>query len=367
MAEALKNQINKKLISLLASDLIAENSKFKDEKFLRLVKSSVLANEIELKLRISNLATALHKTLPGTYQEQVEILKKVAPKYNSTLMGLVFSNFVELYCGDDWDYSLKALKYFTKFSTAEYAIRLFIRKNPEKLMQVLKDWAGDKNVHVRRLASEGCRPRLPWARVIPWLKENPDAILAVLEKLKDDPELYVKKSVANNLNDISKDYPNLVLNFAKKWYGSNENINWIIKHALRNMLKSGNQSALDILAYKTPNNLLFSNFILRKKAISIGEHLEFSFDCLFNTLSGSNTEIFRIEYAIHFLRANKTYHRKVYKIKEAVFSNKIKETFVKKHLFIQRSTRTLYKGEHKIEIIINGKVFSNNVFVLKNS
>ena len=98
-------------------------------------------------------------------------------------MGTGFSNFVELYCGDDWDYSLEALKYFTKFSTAEYAIRLLSEKILKKLMQVLKDWAGDKNVHVRRLASEGCCPRLPWARVIPWLKENPD-ISAILGKIK---------------------------------------------------------------------------------------------------------------------------------------------------------------------------------------
>lgn len=357
----LKNKINKEILLNISKQISLLSTEFNSEKFSQDILDSVLKSQFELKDRIKNSAIAIHEALPLSFVAQTEILKKIAPKHNS-LVGLIFPQFVELYGLSNWDYALDALRYFTQFSTSEYAIRAFIREDPERIMALLKCWALDPNAHVRRLASEGCRPRLPWAGIIPWLKKNPEAIFAILEILKNDAEIYVRKSVANNLNDLSKDYPELVLKYAEKWYGSTQNLNWVVKHGLRNLLRKGNPAALKICIYKNPKHFRITQFKIEKNIIKIGEYLNFSFCC---QNSKRQAEIFRLEYALHFLRLNKTYYRKIFKIKELKLDYNNLLSIEKKHLLIQRSTRTLYKGKHKVELIVNGKSFASKAFLIR--
>src|SRR5690606_550673 len=145
-------------------------------------------------------------TLPPDYIEAVGVLKKAAP-YFTGLEAMIFPDFVETYGLDHWEASMDALELMTRYSSSEYAVRPFIAKDTERMMAQMLEWAHSDSEHVRRLASEGCRPRLPWAMGLTMLKKDPSPILPILETLKQDESLYVRRSVANNLNDISKDHP----------------------------------------------------------------------------------------------------------------------------------------------------------------
>jgi len=158
--------------------------------------------DLELKARMRHVSTALHATLPEDYRQAINILKKIAP-FISGFDAMVIPDYVEVYGLDDWGCSLPALGFFTKYGSAEFAIRPFLLQDSDRVMPFMLKWAEDEHPYVRRFASEGCRPRLPWAMAIPSLKRDPTPILKVLETLKNDDSEFVRKSVANNLNDIS--------------------------------------------------------------------------------------------------------------------------------------------------------------------
>ena len=144
-------------------------------------------------------------------------------------------------------------------------------------MEQMYLWSRHENEHVRRLASEGCRPSLPWGQALVRFKKDPAPILPILQQLKADPSPYVRKSVANNLNDISKTHPDLVVKMAKEWYGENEFTDWIVKHGCRTLLKNGNCEVLAIFGYHNADCIHVSSFQLGKTSISLGEDLTFSF------------------------------------------------------------------------------------------
>ena len=165
-----------------------------------------------------HVTTCLNAFLPPEYEEAIIILRKVAPNLsNHTLASIVFPDFVEVYGLEDWDVSLPALEWFTQYSTSEYAVRPFIQQAPDIMIEQMMKWSFHHNHHVRRLASEGIRPRLPWGIALQQFKVDPTPIIPILTNLKEDESLYVRKSVANNLNDISKDHPAIVLDLAKEW------------------------------------------------------------------------------------------------------------------------------------------------------
>ena len=145
-------------------------------------------------------------------------------------------------------------------------------------MSHMYNWAEDENFHLRRLASEGCRPRLPWAMSLPVFKKDPTPILKIMETLKDDPVEYVRMSVANNLNDISKDHPDVVLDICERWFGRSKNTDWIVKRACRTMLKAGNKRALLLFGFGDPDQLKVANLSFDRQTLAMGEELRFSFE-----------------------------------------------------------------------------------------
>ncbi|MDH4209126.1 MAG: DNA alkylation repair protein, partial [Anaerolineae bacterium] len=228
----------------------------------------------ELKERMRHVTQCLHQTLGKEYPEALGILREIAPSFTG-FDTMVFPDYVQCYGLDHWDLSLPALAFFTTLCSSEYAIRPFLDQDPQRAMQYLHTWAEDENEHVRRLASEGCRPRLPWGMALPRFKQDPSPILPVLEKLKDDPSEYVRKSVANNLNDISKDHPELVLDICERWYGHTANTDWIVKHACRGLLKAGHRRAMHLFGFADIDNVAVHNLTLDRRALSIGEELHF--------------------------------------------------------------------------------------------
>jgi 3-methyladenine DNA glycosylase AlkC len=347
MADLLKDNYNKIYVQKISTEVLKYYKAFKSKLFEADVINSRWEKR-ELKDRMHHVTQCLHTHLPSTYSKAVEILMKVAPHFGG-FEGMLFPNFIEHYGFEkkNWNLSLKSLKELTKYSSSEFAIRPFINSDPKRVMKMLLICSKDKNYHVRRLSSEGCRPRLPWAMALQDLKSDPSLILPILENMKNDPRDYVYRSVANNLNDISKDNPRIVIKICKKWYGITENTDWVVKHALRTLLKSGNPKALEIIGYSNPKNVELLNLKVQKK-VEISKDLEFSF-----VIKNKKPGKLRIEYAIEYLKKNGKHNPKVFKVSEGEYEAG-EFNLKSKQSFRQMSTRKHYKGIHYISIILNG-------------
>ena len=318
-------------------------------KFLALVFNDTWESK-ELKARMRHTTLSLHNVLPQSYPKALAILKQAAPVVKG-FESVCLPDYVELYGMDDWERSLPALGYFTKFSSSEFAIRPFLDHDPDRVMPYMERWAEDEDQNVRRFASEGCRPRLPWAMALPKFKNDPRPIFRVLEKLKSDDSEFVRKSVANNLNDISKDNPDLMLETCERWYGHTKNTDWIVKHACRSLLKAGDKRALLLFGYSNPANINVENFTVDKESLRIGDDVRFSFAMIINEQQNSKV---RLEYAVYFMKSKGNQSKKVFKITENTYKPGRHE-FSRKHSFVDQSTRRHYPGEHRIGLIINGE------------
>ncbi len=305
---------------------------------------------LELKARMRHTTQCAHRFLPQDYREALEILKKAAPGIKGfEVMSL--PDYVELYGLNDWEASLPALRFFTRYASGEFAVRPFIVQDPVRAMEWMTALADDEDHHVRRLASEGCRPRLPWAMALPGFQKEPSLILPILEKLKSDESETVRRSVANNLNDISKDHPDVVLDLCEKWSGASPEIDQIVKHACRTLLKAGHTRAMRLFGYGDPAQIQVEDPALDEPHITIGDHVRVSFKL--NVQEDSDCDI-RLEFAVHYLKANGKHSAKVFQIIEKTFAPGI-HSFNRKLSFANMTTRKHYPGPHPIAIIVNGQ------------
>lgn len=247
----IKRYFGVNLAELLAEKVTAVYPLFDSTNFVKEISQSVF--QLELVDRTVLIASVLRKYLPQDYKEALKVLLEILGPENEKETGMFttgywlwpVAKFIELYGINDFDESMNAIYEVTKRHTGEYAIRPFINKYPEKSLELIKIWTQDSNVHVRRLASEGLRPRLPWAKKITLFIDNPASVFEILDLLKDDPSKFVQKSVANNMNDYLKDNPTEAMKLLKKWRaGATPQRLWIIKHALRNELKKNNSEAI---------------------------------------------------------------------------------------------------------------------------
>ncbi len=359
MLKLLKDLYNTEYINLLSHNILDNFTNFDKDNFILVIFNDEWELR-ELKQRMRHISSTLYKFLPQDYTKSISILKKVFLSMNSqySLENMIFQDFVEVYGLDDFEISMDALTCFTINSSSEFAIRRFILKYPKMTMNTMKLWASDKNEHIRRLASEGCRPRLPWAIALQKFKENPEEVLEILEILKDDTSLYVRKSVANNFNDISKDNPQILKTIAKSWIGVSKNRDWILKHACRTLLKNSDREVLELFGFKKNDTLCIHDFVLDTN-VKMGDELSFSFFLS----SSENLGKLRIEYALEFLRLKNKYSKKVFKISEGTYNEKSKN-ISKKYSFKEISTRKYYEGKHKLSIIVNGLVLENKEFIL---
>jgi 3-methyladenine DNA glycosylase AlkC len=348
MAEELRNVYNRTFTDKLTSTIEKEYPIFDREKCNRLIYQEDWQT-LALKERMRRITVSLHETLPKEYKEALDILYKVAPQFSGSLSGIIFPDYVDQYGLEDWEESMKALAFFTQYSTSEFAVRPFLLKNKDKMLEIMFEWSNHQNEHVRRLACEGSRPRLPWGLSVPALKESPEQTLLILTNLKEDNSLYVRKSVANHLNDISYYNPELVLDLAHEWYGKHKHTDWIIKHACRSLLKKGNQRALSLFGYKDDNEIEVKDFVIEKEQISIGDSLPFSF-----TITSKKEMPVRVEYAIDYVKSKGHRTKKVFMISTINMKTNETRTITKQQSFKELTTRKHYSGTHTISIIING-------------
>ena len=271
------------------------------------------------------------------------------------------AHFIEVFGLEEFEVGVRAMREITKRHTAEFAIRPFLIHHQDEMLAILHTWTADENPHVRRLVSEGTRPRLPWAGRLHAFIEDPSLTLALLEKLKDDPSEYVRRSVGNHLNDIAKDHPQLVIAMCRRWWqdGSPER-RWIVQRALRTLVKAGDPDALAVLGYGSAQVEL-TNFSLTPDVLQLGEKLTLAF-ALHNPTDTEQNVV--IDFVIHFVKANGQTRGKVFKLKTAVLAPHDSLTIEKSHLIRPITTRTYYPGTHRVEIQVNGQRLGERSFEL---
>ncbi len=270
-------------------------------------------------------------------------------------------NVFERHFIEDYELAMQAFYAMTHLFTAEFAIRPFIYHYPEDVFKKLSIWVTDESEHIRRLASEGIRTKLPWSEKIAYLNENPQKILAILEKLKDDKSLYVRRSVANNLNDLSKDYPELVLKTLQKWYTQTAEYKWLTKHALRTLIKKGNEKALELIGVNTQFNVMSSRFNLSKNKLFLEE--DFIMEITLKNKENKDVRLV-LDYIIHHVKANGQTSPKIFKWKN-IYLTAGQELFLqKKHKIYPVTTRKYYNGLHKVDVTLNGQVIATQEFKL---
>jgi 3-methyladenine DNA glycosylase AlkC len=354
MAEKLKDMyMTPASVKAMAAVIKRVYPEFDKKRFTGLVLDERFEG-MELKARMRHVTECLYQVLPKSYKKALSILKKSALEVKG-FESMCLPDYVELYGLEDWASSLPAMAVFTKYSSSEFAIRPFIIREPRRAMAYMKKLAEDKDPRVRRFASEGCRPRLPWAMVLPVFKKDPGLIFPVLEKLKNDDSEFVRRSVANNLNDISKDHPELMLNLCEKWQGQSDDIDWVVKHACRTLLKAGNSRAMQLFGFGSPAKITVKNLVLNRSTIKIGDRVQLSWRL--KVATGEKCKV-RQEYAVTFQKAHGRVSQKVFKISEKTFQPGEYE-LTKKHSFEDMSTRKHYPGVHTIAIIVNGEEKAN--------
>ncbi|MBV6443293.1 MAG: putative protein YhaZ [Saprospiraceae bacterium] len=364
MPEPLKNMFSRRLIESFAAEVQAAWKNFPLQQFLDQVFYPEWEG-LELKQRVRRISHALRQNLPPEYPDALDIVMKTTRRYldrhgdKLTFEYTFLPDFVEAHGVKYPDASIPALETLTRWSSAEFAVRPFLLRYPDRMHAQMLAWSFHKSAMVRRLSSEGIRPRLPWGMGVPSLKRDPSPILPILENLKTDPAETVRRSVANNLNDIAKDHPDLVLDIAARWLGHTAETDWIVRHACRGLLKKGNAAALAHFGFRQGVEGIDLAGLRFSTEVPVGGRLEFSFSV--KNTSGAEAPV-RLEYGIDYQTLSGKISSKVFKIREFGLTPGRSEYIVRSQSFQDFTTRKHYPGPHRLRILVNGKAVAEGEF-----
>lgn len=336
----------------------------------RLPSTSATAAEFDglsLSDRTRRVRDALLTELPGTYAPFEKKIRSALRKKSFTgWMIWPVSEAVAVRAtsegAEQFDAGLALLADLTPRLTGEFAIRTFMDADLDRTLEIALDWTGHENEHVRRLATEGTRPFLPWARRVKALTLRPDATVAILDALYRDGSEYVRRSVANHLNDLSRTDPALVVERARTWTAApDENTPKLVRHALRTLIKKGHPDALSLLGFAPPDGITVDDLTVTPGQVPSGGDIEFRF-VLNNT--SSTEQAVAVDYVVHHVRANGSRSPKVFKLTTRSMAPGSRETVRRAHSFRPITTRRYYPGEHVLEIQVNGSTLAEAVFSL---
>lgn len=316
---------------------------------------------LELNARMRHTSLTLRQYLPENYKKTIPILKKAILPLKQGYTTLIFPDFVGQFGTHDCDTSLEALKFFTRFGSSEFAIRVFLKQDFDRTLNEMEKWSLDSNEHVRRLASEGSRPRLPWSFKLDAVIQNPALTKPILENLKQDEALYVRKSVANHLNDVSKDSPAYVQKLVGEWNISHPHTAWIVKRGCRSLLKQGDKKSLAAFKFTKDVAITIRDFKLTPATVRIGEAITFQFDLVSTKKS---IQKLMVDYRIYYVKKSGGLMPKVFKLKECVLKPGETLSIKKKQSFKDFTTRKHLPGKHKLELLVNGEVMQRASFMV---
>ncbi|MCR9202171.1 MAG: hypothetical protein NXI04_26310 [Planctomycetaceae bacterium] len=368
---SLKDELfNKERVTWLAGLFQTADPEFPAPLLIRRIMKTL--PQLELKQRIVLIAEQLERVLPDDFGEAAAaITAALPPPLDPTLTDDDFGDFIFAPLGEfvvrngltkqHLRTSLKTLKALTQRFSMEDAIRAFLNEFPEQTLKELDKWSRDRNYHVRRLVSEGTRPVLPWSKRI---SLEPDVPIPLLDQLHADPTRYVTRSVANHLNDIARTDPSLVLKTLKRWQKAGlqdpKELDWLTRHALRGLVKKGDRDALKLLGFRADPKIRIAGLSMKSTKLVPGEAVDFSFE-----LTAERKERLLVDYVIHFVKANGTLAPKVHKLKQVDLAKGETVTLGKRHtLRANATTYTLYPGEHKLSLQINGRPYGEVTFQL---
>lgn len=377
MAEPFKNVFNPDAIAKMGDTFTSVNDAFDNTRFLRIATTNL--DDLSLKQRSEQIVQALVETLPKNFASAADwiaqaLSEDVADHTNWTVdntentksgihgwLVMPLTEFVGQYGLRHFALSMELFHAMTQRFSAEFGIRHFLLVMPQPTLSVLMDWTQDESVHVRRLVSEGTRPTLPWGLQLPDFLADPTLTQPLLERLKDDPEEYVRRSVANHLNDMSKKHPDWLADLAEDWSkdASMQRIK-LLRHACRSLFKQGHPKVLSLFGY---HPVVFSNakLTLVNHRVIFGDSLDFTFS---GEIDSQLTQSLMVDFVIHHQKANGTLSAKVFKWK--TIELKPNQTFCwqKKHAFKPITTRKYYAGPHKISVVVNGQCVQQTEFEL---
>ena len=370
MAEKLKHFFNERLVRSIARELRRAHPPFREQTFVAACARGL--DGLELTARAWHIAEAMREHLPARFADSADILvASLGPELTradefglAPFRYLPHVFFVQKYGLDDFESAMRAQYELTKRFSAESSIRAFLVKYPDATYARLLEWTRDKNVHVRRLASEGTRPRLPWAPRLHSFQEDPRPVIALLDRLKDDPERYVQRSVANNLNDIGKDHPDLAVETCVRWLiDGSPGCKWIVRHALRSLVKKGHRGALATLGVGGRPRVSVTGIHLAPNTVRLGGTLRFSFEI---ESTGKNVQELLIDYVVHFVKATGATRPKVFKLKKIALLPSDRVRVGSTISFRDLTTRRHYPGRHWIDAMINGFVHPLGEFEVRS-
>ncbi|MBI3221401.1 MAG: DNA alkylation repair protein [Bacteroidetes bacterium] len=355
--EPLKEMFGRAFYSKLAESVSTVYKPFHAKQFLTDVCEPL--SSLSLNERMRHTSVVLQKYLPSDYQKSIGILNEVIPLMPGGYTNLVFPDYVSQFGTHDFKTSLKALHYFTRFGSSEFAIRTFLKMDFDRTIQEMYRWSQDENEHVRRLSSEGSRPRLPWSFKLDAVIKNPASTQPILDHLKQDESLYVRKSVANHINDFSKDSPDFVLKLIKSWDTSHPHTAWIVKRGCRSLFKQGDKRSLAAFKYTKDVQVSIKNFTITPTSVKIGGAIHFSFELLSQKKSAQRL---MVDYRIHYVKKNGSLSPKVFKLTEVDLPGGKSIHLTKKQRFQDFTTRKHAAGKHRLEILVNGEVVKSVTF-----
>ncbi|MDM8194096.1 DNA alkylation repair protein [Pseudomonas koreensis] len=356
-APALKEIFNAQRLQHIADEMSAVYPAFKAKAFLKHAQEGLA--ELSVMQRMARVSESLHAVLPLDYEDSLHVLRELAPRLNSGFVSMCLPHYVASYGAHAFDTSMDALKYFTTFGSSEFAIRYFLRSDLERSLERMHDWTRDDNHHVRRLASEGSRPRLPWSFRLEAMQANPKLAAGILDRLKADESLYVRKSVANHLNDVTKVHPEWVLDTIEGWSLENKHTAWIAKHALRSLIKQGDVRALTVIGAGAKAEVQLLDVKVEPAVVRLGEPITLS---LTVKSMVAHEQRLVIDYAIEYVKANGGVSKKVFKLKTLGLVGFRTEVVRRNQVIKDFTTRKHFAGRHGVQVMVNGEVLGGAAF-----
>ncbi|HEX4997541.1 MAG TPA: DNA alkylation repair protein [Terriglobia bacterium] len=368
MAEPLKTFFSAAIVRKLAGDLERVYPRFPAPRFIAGATAGL--DGLELLDRAKLIAASLARHLPPAYPEAIDVLlRSLGPEHaTDELVGVGMAPFFYLphvfFVAenglDHFDVSMRAQYQLTKRFSAEFSIRHFLLRDPERTLATLSVWTRDDNAHVRRLASEGTRLRLPWAIRVPWLDRNPDRVLGLLELLKDDRATLVRRSVANNLNDLGKIHPALLVATCAAWLqqASSER-RALVEHALRSAVKRGEPGALALLGFGGKAAVALEDVRFRPRRAHIGDSVVVSFTL---RSQARGPQALLVDLAVHFVKAGGRTSRKVFKLRKIDLAARARAALTTKISLAVHTTRKPRPGRHVVDVLVNGTEFHAGAF-----
>lgn len=353
----LKDILGRQALETIGDAGAAASPRFDRAAFLSAAADGLDA--LSIMERVRHIADALRGALPSDYREALTIIRAMAPRLTHGFQAMAVTEYVARYGLDDFDRSMEALADLTRFGSAEFAIRPFLAADTPRALAIMTRWAGSDDEHVRRLASEGSRPRLPWAARVPALKSDPTLAAPILETLKADSSLYVRKSVANHLNDIAKDRPDWLLDRLQTWPQDDPRTVWIIRHALRTLIKKGEPRALALIGVGHGAAVSVRRFAIEPNVVRLGDRIAITAD-----LASDSAEAQRlvVDYRIHYARAGGKTAPKVFKLKTFELAARDTITLGISQTIRDFTTRRHHPGRHEVELIVNGQTMTSAAF-----